>query len=80
MTRWGLALVVVVGAAPGRTAADRDADWIARQIAQIKPTGPAEVSRIAWATSLNEARRISRNEGRPIFLFSFDGNLATGRC
>jgi hypothetical protein len=60
-------------------AADRDEEWIKRQIAQLRPAAPLEAW-IAWTSSLLEARRLSQNEHRPVFLFSFEGNLFTGRC
>jgi hypothetical protein len=36
--------------------------------------------RIPWTTSLLEARTASQREGRPLLLFSYEGNIETGRC
>jgi hypothetical protein len=33
-----------------------------------------------WLTSLVQARKISQQEGRPIFLFSIAGDMFSNRC
>lgn len=35
---------------------------------------------IGWAADLHEARRLAREHDRPIFLFTMDGRVNTGRC
>ncbi len=36
--------------------------------------------KIPWVASLTEARRLAEKEKIPIFLFTHDGNIETGRC
>jgi RNA polymerase sigma factor (sigma-70 family) len=47
----------------------------------FQPT-PAErkIDRIGWARDLPDAERLARAHGRPVFLFSHGGSIATGRC
>ena len=36
--------------------------------------------RIPWERSLLDAADAARREGRPMFVFTHDGNIDTGRC
>jgi hypothetical protein len=53
---------------------------IAQRIKQMKALAPRDWTKIPWTASLLDARRISRQEQRPMFLFTFEGNMSTGRC
>jgi hypothetical protein len=53
---------------------------VAERIKEMKAVAPKDWTKIPWVASLPEARRISGLEQRPIFLFTFEGNLACGRC
>jgi hypothetical protein len=53
---------------------------VARRIRQMKATAPLDWTKIPWVASLVDARRLAAAERCPIFLFTFEGNLATGRC
>jgi hypothetical protein len=57
-----------------------DAETIARRIAALKPAATPAWTKVAWASSLLEARRLGEAEHRPVFLFSYEGDLDTGRC
>lgn len=35
---------------------------------------------IGWATSLVQAAKVSKQTGRPLFVFFHNGNIDTGRC
>jgi hypothetical protein len=35
---------------------------------------------IPWVASVPEAVALAKKEDRPLFVFSFEGNLDTGRC
>jgi hypothetical protein len=69
--------------APGLSAAG-DADLSAlleKRIAEARPTAEERaLDRIGWARDIREARRLSRESGRPVFLFTHDGRINTGRC
>ena len=59
---------------------DHDEAWVQRRIQQIKDAEPTAWRRIPWTASLLDARRASQKESRPVFLFTHDGNIDTGRC
>ena len=73
-----IALAVLVGGSV--SAAQRDEAWIKRQIEQIKDSDTNAWRKIPWTGSLLAARRASEREKKPVFLFSHDGNIETGRC
>ena len=35
---------------------------------------------VGWATDLRTAIRLGKEHNRPIFLFTMDGRINTGRC
>jgi hypothetical protein len=53
---------------------------VRKQIERIKDSEVNAWRKIPWTPSLLAARRASEREKRPIFLFTYDGNIATGRC
>jgi hypothetical protein len=53
---------------------------VARRIRLMKALAPQDWTKIPWVASLVGARRLAAQERCPIFLFTFEGNLATGRC
>jgi hypothetical protein len=69
--------VLVLGTA---FAAERDEAWIKRRVEQIKDSDTNAWRAIPWSASLLAARRASEREKQPIFLFTHDGNIETGRC
>ncbi len=73
LTLAGLALLAL-------DAAGRDAKWVEQRIKEIKNSDATAWRTIPWAATLAEAREQSRNEKRPVFLFTHAGNLETGRC
>lgn len=77
--RWPLfvlmAAVLLVGSSDGR-----DSRWIQQRLQQIKQSDAMAWRTIPWAATLTEAREQSAKERRPVFLFTHDGNLETGRC
>ena len=74
------ALVVLIGlgAGPG---ADRDAARVDERVAALQPTADERrIDRIGWARDIRSALRLSREHGRPVFLFTMDGRFGIGRC
>ncbi len=61
-------------------ARDRDQGWVRERARLIEQSDTTAWRKIPWAASLLEALRLGRQEGRPVFLFTYDGNLDTGRC
>jgi hypothetical protein len=55
--------------------------WTDGRVAQWRPTAAERrFDEIGWAQSLTAARRLSAESGRPVFLFTLDGEIAIGRC
>ena len=61
--------------------ADRDPAWVEQRIQQMQPT-PQErrLDEIGWAKDIRDAERLAQKHGRPVFLFTHDGRINTGRC
>jgi hypothetical protein len=51
-------------------------------VASSSPHGPHErrFDQIGWTRDIFEAERLARANRRPVFLFTHDGRIATGRC
>ena len=73
------ALVSFAGAGDGRSESITP-EVVARRIKEMKAQAPKDWTKVPWVASLLDARRIAREEHCPVFLFTFEGNLATGRC
>jgi hypothetical protein len=56
-----------------------DAQRIAAEIAAIKDSRQPWTT-VPWVASLLEARQLSEREQVPVFLFSYEGDLAAGNC
>jgi hypothetical protein len=84
---WSVSWVFVSiygGLFAGTTSIDRapkiTPEEIASRIKQVKPAGAMNWTKIPWTGSLLDAREASQQEKCPVFLFSLDGNISTGRC
>ena len=55
--------------------------WVDRRVKELQPT-PLErkIDRIGWAHTILEAEKLARSSNRPVFLFTLDGRIDTGRC
>jgi len=54
---------------------------IQRRVAKLQPTRQERrFDEVGWVTSLAAAKRLGREAGRPIFVFTHDGSVSTGRC
>jgi hypothetical protein len=62
------------------TAQDHDEAWVAGRVQEIRKRDVTSWTRIPWTASLLDARRASDAEQKPVFLFTLDGNMETGRC
>ena len=61
-------------------AQEHDARWIAARVRELNQAAPEAWTQIPWVATLSEARQAAKREGRPIFLFTQDGDMSTGRC
>lgn len=57
------------------------AEWVKNHVKTLQPT-PAEkrFDEIGWAKSIVQAEQLARQNHRPVFLFTQDGRINTGRC
>ncbi|MGH7172397.1 MAG: hypothetical protein ACRELF_03015 [Gemmataceae bacterium] len=76
----GSVFLAVVLAVTAASAAVPDEASIRKQIARIKDSDTNAWRKIPWTSSLMAARRASEREKQPLFLFTHDGNIETGRC
>jgi hypothetical protein len=76
----GSVVSVAVLAATLVSAAERDEIAIRKQIERIKDSEVNAWRKIPWTASLLAARHASEREKQPVFLFTYDGNIETGRC
>jgi hypothetical protein len=66
--------------AADEVAADDLAAAIDRQIEAWRPTDEERrVDQIGWAADIRTALRLGKEHRRPVFLFTHDGRLGTGR-
>jgi hypothetical protein len=63
------------------SATKRSSAWIDDHVAALQPR-PDErrIDQIGWAPEIRAALRLSRDHGRPVFLFTMDGRFSIGRC
>jgi hypothetical protein len=59
----------------------RDTAWVDKRVAEIQPTSDErKIDRIGWAADIRTALALGKTHNRPIFLFTHDGRMGTGRC
>ena len=57
------------------------AKWTNQQLQRILVVPVERIfDKIGWADTLIQAEELARRSGRPIFLLTYDGDLASGRC
>jgi len=77
--RWSL-LALALLALAAISAADREEEAIKQRLERVKDSDTGAWRKIPWTASLLDARRSSAREKKPLFLFTHDGNIETGRC
>ena len=71
-------LLVCLAAATG---GEDPAAWVEKRVREIEPSAEdRRFDRIGWARDVLSAERLSREHQRPVFLFTHDGRINTGRC
>jgi hypothetical protein len=75
-------VLFVIGLALGGSVSQAGSapSWVQERIREFRAAPAMKWTTIPWVSSLVEARRLSREEGRPVLLFTHDGNIETGRC
>ena len=66
----------------GNALTDREiAPWVTKRVQEWQITaGERPFDRIGWAKDIRDAERLAKEHGRPMFLFTYDGQMAIGRC
>lgn len=56
-------------------------DWVQKKIQALQPSrGERRIDEIGWANGILQAEQLGRAHKRPVFLFTYDGRIETGRC
>ena len=81
MRRSILLAALACGLASATTrAAGPDESWIKKRVDYVKRAEINGWRKIPWVATMLQARKLSAREKKPVFLFSHDGNIETGRC
>jgi hypothetical protein len=55
--------------------------WVASRVGELQPTQQErKIDRIGWSRTILDAEKLAKEHGRPVFLFTHDGRINTGRC
>lgn len=55
--------------------------WVDGRINEIRPTAEErKFDTIAWVPSIREALTLAKEHNRPLMMFTYDGQMHTGRC
>ena len=85
----GMALVIWAGAAiltqcasaDDKPSTKFDPAWVEKRVQEWQPTkDERRFDEIGWAKDIREAKRLSKDNHRPMFLFTLKGHAETGRC
>lgn len=74
--------LIATGCATGGTVSDGGVvRWVEKTVVELQPT-PAEkrFDEIGWVTDIRTAINLGKEHNRPIFLYTGDGRINTGRC
>jgi hypothetical protein len=55
-------------------------DRVHQRVAQIRASDTDSWRQVPWTATLLDAGRAAVKESRPMFVFSHEGNIDTGRC
>ncbi len=57
------------------------AEWVQTRVHALLPTkAERRWDEVGWTKNLVSAARLARQHRRPVFLFTHDGRVSTGRC
>jgi hypothetical protein len=76
---WGVLLTYAAG--PGDMGPEKLANWVDHHVRELQPSREERrIDEIGWAKTIVEAEQLAQEHNRPIFLFTYDGRIDTGRC
>lgn len=54
---------------------------VEKKVHQFQPTrDERRIDLVGWAPDILTAETLAKLQNRPVFLFTYDGNIDTGRC
>jgi hypothetical protein len=60
---------------------DKLVSQVEKRVHELQPTrDDRKLDLVGWAPDILVAERLARTSNRPIFLFTYDGDIGTGRC
>jgi hypothetical protein len=84
MRKFGLSLLsaaLLAGAAETWIKDDKLVSKVEDQVRKIQPTrAEKRFDEIGWASSILAAEQVAAKLNRPVFLFTYNGKIDTGRC
>jgi hypothetical protein len=75
-----LTIASIVPSVPADSSRKVSPDDVAARVRQARAGQGMAWTSIPWTASLLEARKAAQAENCPVFLFTLDGNIGTGRC
>jgi len=79
----GAVIVIAAGAAAADDFLKNDSlvNRIEQRVHAVQPTrDERKFDLIGWAPDILTAEKLARSSNRPVFLFTYDGDIGTGRC
>ena len=76
-----LSAALLAGAVETWIKDDKLVSTVEDQVRKVQPTRAEErFDEIGWASSILAAEQVAAKVNRPIFLFTYNGKIDTGRC
>jgi len=75
--------VALLGAAAAENflADDKLVGHVEARVHELQPTrDDRKLDLVGWAPDILAAEKLARTSNRPVFLFTYDGDIGTGRC
>jgi hypothetical protein len=73
-------LVVMLAVALARGQGGDEVETTRRAIERVRDSADRRWEQIPWVPTLTEALEQSKREKLPVFLFTMEGNIRSGRC
>jgi hypothetical protein len=54
--------------------------WVDRRVSRVRVEPNRFLDQIGWADDIRHALELARGSQRPVFLFTHEGRINTGRC
>jgi hypothetical protein len=75
------AALVGAAAAENFLADDKLVSHVEARVHELQPTrDDRKLDLVGWAPDILAAEKLARAGNRPVFLFTYDGDIGTGRC